>query len=104
MRKEQQLYLFADRTSTAEMRSNQIRLYFSSIAYMLVNALRQFGLSGTEMARAQCHTIREKLFKIGGQIKVSVRKVWLALAECYPYKALFAQVYENLKRMPQFFF
>jgi len=69
--KEQQLYLFADRTSTSEIRSNQIRLYFSSIAYVLMSALRRLGLKDTSMARAQCHTIREKLFKIAAKLVTS---------------------------------
>ncbi|HEY7616403.1 MAG TPA: IS1380 family transposase, partial [Terriglobales bacterium] len=69
--KEQQLALFADRTSTAFLRSNQLRLYFSSIAYCLLQALRRLGLRGTEMAKAQCQTIRLKLLKIGAQIRVT---------------------------------
>jgi hypothetical protein len=70
--KEQQLGLFADRTSTAWMRSNQLRLYFSSFAYILMQRLRQLGLKGTELAQAQCETIRLKLFKIGAQVAVTV--------------------------------
>ncbi len=61
--KEQQLYLFADRTSSATMRANQLRLWFSSVAYVLMNELRHVALAGTELARAQCHTIRLKLLK-----------------------------------------
>ena len=95
--KEQQLYLFADRTSTAKMRSNQLRLYFSSIAYSLIQALRRLGLKGTQLAKAQCHTIRLKLLKIGAQIRVTVRKVWVSWAEGYPYAELFAQVHGNLR-------
>jgi hypothetical protein len=98
--KEQQLWLFADRTSAGRMRANQLRLYFSSIAYLLVQALRRLGLQGTEMAAAQCHTIRLKLFKVGAQVKVSVRKVWVSLAGGYPYVDLFTQVYENLLTVP----
>ena len=94
--KEQQLYLFADRTSTATIRANQIRLYFSSIAYMLMSALRRLGLKGTEMAKSQCHTIRLKLLKIGAQIKITVRNVWISLSEGYPYKDLFNRVHTNL--------
>jgi hypothetical protein len=95
--KEQQLYLFADRTSTAKMRSNQLRLYFSSIAYSMIQALRRIGLKGTQLAKAQCHTIRLKLLKIGAQIRVTVRKVWVSWAEGYPYAELFAQVHGNLR-------
>jgi len=94
--KEQQLALFADRTSTELMRSNQLRLYFSTFAYQLMQGLRRLGLRGTEMAQAQCQTIRLKLLKIGAQIRISVRRVSLALAAGYPFRAIFAQVYTNL--------
>ena len=97
--KEQQLYLFADRTSAATMRANQLRLWFSSVAYTLINALRRLGLKRTKLAKAQCDTIRLKLLKIGAQIKVTVRKVWVSLSESYPYQQLFKQVYENLRRL-----
>jgi hypothetical protein len=70
---------FADRTSAATMRANQLRLWFSSVAYTLLNALRRLGLKGTEPAKARCDTIRLKLLKIGAQIKVTVRKVWVCL-------------------------
>lgn len=95
--KEQQLFLFADRTSTGKMRANQLRLYFSSAAYMLMHALRRLGLKGTEMATAQCNTIRLKLLKVGAQIKTTVRKVWVSLAGGYPYADLFNQVFRNLQ-------
>jgi hypothetical protein len=98
--KEQQLWLFADRTSAGKMRANQLRLYFSSVAYMLMHALRRLGLQGTQMAKAQCHTIRLKLLKIGAQIKITVRKVWISLAGGYPYIELFHQVYRNLRAQP----
>jgi len=97
--KEQPLYLFADRTSAATMRANQLRLWFSSAAYSLMNALRRLGLKETKLAKAQCNTIRLKLLKIGAQIKVTVRKVWVSLPESYPYHQLFEQVYENLKQL-----
>jgi hypothetical protein len=98
--KEQQLALFADRTSTSSMRSNQLRLYFSSFAYILVHALRRLGLQGTELAKAQCDTIRLKLFKIGAQIRLSVRKVWISFSESYPYFNLFQQVLLRLQQIP----
>ena len=98
--KEQQLMLFADRTSTRKMHSNQVRLYFSSIAYVLVQALRRLGLAGTEMAKAQCDTIRLKLFKIGARIRITVRKVWIAYAGGYPYKGLFAHILMNIMKIP----
>jgi hypothetical protein len=98
--KEQQLDLFADRTSARTLRANQLRLYFASFAYVLMCALRRLGLEGTDMARAQCGTIRLKLLKIGARITISVRKVWLSLSEGYPYVELFHQVYRNLQLRP----
>ena len=95
--KEQQLDLFADRTSTGKMWSNQLRLYFSSIAYVLLQTLRRTALAGTELAKAQCGTIRLKLLKIGAQIRVTVRKIWISLAEGYPHAALFARVLAALE-------
>jgi hypothetical protein len=94
--KEQQLYLFADRTSCATMRANQTRLWFSSVAYTLLEALRRMGLKGTALAQATCQTIRLKLLKIGAQIQVTVRKIWVRLSQSYPYQALFRQIDENL--------
>ena len=96
--KEQQLCLFADRTSSTAMRANELRLWFSSVAYTLMTALQRLGLQGTELAPAQCDTIRLKLLKIGARIRVTVRKVWVSLAESFPYRALFQRVYENLIR------
>ena len=98
--KEQQLMLFADRTSTSNMHSNQVRLYFSSLAYVLVQSLRRLGLVDTEMAKAQCDTIRLKLFKIGARIRVTVRKVWVSFAEGYPYKKIFTEVMNNMDKIP----
>jgi len=97
---KEQLMLFSDRTSTHYLRSNQLRLYFSSIAYVLLQMLRRLGLEGTELAKAQCTTIRLKLLKIGALIRITVRKVWVSLAGGYPYVALFQQVYEKLCALP----
>ncbi len=97
---KEQLMLFADRTSTAYLRSNQIRLYFSSVAYLLMQALRRLGLQGTELAKAQCTTLRLKLLKIGALIRITVRKVWVSLAGGYPYQDLFRQVYAQLQTVP----
>jgi Transposase DDE domain group 1 len=94
--KEQQLWLFADRTSCATMRANQLRLWFSSVAYTLMQALRRLGLKGTKLAKAQCGTIRVKLLKIGARIRVTVRKIWVSFSESYPYQQLFREVYGNL--------
>jgi hypothetical protein len=90
--------LFADRTSTAGLRSNQVRLYFSSVAYLLIQALRR--LRGTELAQAQCATIRLKLLKLGAQIRVAVRRVWISLASGYAYARLLAHVYAPLRALP----
>jgi len=95
--KEQQLWLFADRTSAGKMKANQLRLYFSSVAYMLMQALRRLGLKGTQMAAAQCNTIRLKLLKVGAQVKITVRKVWICLAGGYPYADLFYQIFRNIQ-------
>ena len=97
---KEQLMLFSDRTSTHYLRSNQLRLYFSSIAYVLLQMLRRLGLAGTELAQAQCSSIRLKLLKIGALIRITVRKVWVSLAGGYPYVALFQQVYEKLCAVP----
>ena len=94
--KEQQLCLFADRTSAATMRANEVRLWFSSVAYTLMTALRRLGLKDTDLANARCDTIRLKLLKIGAKILVTVRKVWVSLTEGCPYRRIFAQVYQNL--------
>jgi hypothetical protein len=87
--KEQQLYLFADRTSTASMRANQLRLWFSSVAYVLMHQLRLVAF-GPEFARAQCHSIRAKVLKIGARVVVSTRRVVVHLASGYPYQDHFA--------------
>ena len=94
--KEQQLYLFADRTSCQMLRANQLRLWFSSVAYTLLQALRKFALPETPLAQARCDTIRLKLLKIGALVRVSVRRVTFALASGYPHQATFAQVWANL--------
>ena len=98
--KEQQLDMFADRTSTARMHANQLRLYFASFAYVLMQTLRRVGLAGTELAKAQCGTIRDKVLKVGAQVRVSVRRVWLSFAETWPRAALLGVVLANLRTMP----
>jgi hypothetical protein len=97
---KEQLMLFSDRTSTAYLRSNQLRLYFSSVAYVLLQMLRRLGLEGTELAKAQCATIRLKLLKIGALIRITVRKVWVSLASGYPYAELFRQIHAKLSALP----
>jgi hypothetical protein len=97
--KEQQLYLFSDRTSTHYLRSNQLRLYLSSMAYVLLETLRRVGLKGTEMEHAQCNTIRLRLLKIGALVRISVRRIALSLAGGYPYQHIFAMVHGNLQKL-----
>ena len=98
--KEQQLDLFADRTSAHTMRANQLRLYFSSFAYVLMHALRRLGTQGTQFARAQCSTLRLKLLKVGARMKITARRVWLSFSQAYPYAKAFTQVLANLQRKP----
>jgi hypothetical protein len=97
--KEQQLFLFAYRTSCATMRANQVRLLLSAVAYVVMRALRQFGLAETELAPAQVDTIRLKLLKVGAVIRITVRRVWVALSEAYPFRDLFVRVVGNLRRL-----
>ena len=96
--KEQQLDLFATRTSGHLMRVNQIRLWLSSVAYSLIEALRRLGLEGTALANAYCGTIRLRLLKIGARVRVTVRKVWVSLASSHPAEKLFAHAYYRLLR------
>ena len=98
--KEQQMGLFADRTSTGTMRGNQLRLYFSSIAYILMHDLRRLALKGTELEKAQCTSIRLKVLKIGAQVHVTVRRVWIRMAAGYPYQEVFQQAFDNLQQIP----
>jgi hypothetical protein len=94
---KEQFSLFADRVSSETMRANQIRMYFSAIAYILVCGLRRLGLQGTELAQAQASTIRARLLKIGARVRVSVRRIYLSMAASYPWQALFAQVQAQLR-------
>ncbi len=98
---KEQLMLFADRTSTAFLRSNQNRLYFSSLAYLLMEALRRLGLKATDLAQAQAATIRLNLLKVGALIRITVRKVWVSLAGGYPYTELFVRTYAALRALPR---
>jgi hypothetical protein len=96
--KEQQLDFFADRTSAHTMRANQLRLWFASVAYVLVNLLRRFGLHGTELERAQSGTIRLKLLKVGAMVRISVRRVVLSLSAAAPVRAIFARIAQLLEQ------
>ena len=94
--KECQIDLFADRTSTATMKANQLRLWFASMAYVLLDSLRRIGLQTTDLADATCGTIRRKLFKIGALVTISVRRIKLAMASGCPYKAIFGSAHRAL--------
>ncbi len=98
--KEQQLDLFADRTSAHTLRANQLRLWFASVAYVLLNLLRHFGLKGTELERAQAGTLRLKLLKVAAIVRVSVRRVVLSLSAAAPVRDLFARIAEQLLTVP----
>ena len=94
---KEQLSLFADRMSAETMRANQLRLYLSAAAYVLVETLRRLALTGTTMARAQAQTIRLRLLKIGAQIRGSVRRVRLSLSSGYPWQKLFVHAWAALR-------
>jgi hypothetical protein len=94
--KECQMDLFADRTSTATLQANQLRLWMASMAYVLVESVRRLALSTTSLAQATCGTIRRKLFKIGALVTISVRRIKIACATAYPYKHVFADAYTAL--------
>ena len=96
--KEQQLDLFADRTSTATMRANQLRLYFSAFAGILLQTVRSVGLAGTALSRAQYGTIRARLLKVACQLRLSVRRVRLSLSSVHPRQDLFGHVALALRR------
>lgn len=95
--KEQQLGLFADRTSTHTLRGNQLRLWLSSIAYLILHDLRRLALCGTALGRAQVSTIRCRLLKIGAVVKVSVRRVYVSLSSVFPLQELFARILANIR-------
>jgi Transposase DDE domain group 1 len=94
--KECQLDLFADRTSAKTMRANQLRLWFAAMAYVLLSALRRIALKHTQFAQATCGTIRLKLLKIGALVRVSVRRIKVAMASGYPYRNEFALAHLRL--------
>jgi Transposase DDE domain group 1 len=99
--KEHQLDLFCDRTSTHDFESNQLRVWFSSFAYVLMQALRYHTLDQTEWAQVQCGTMRLKLLKVAAQIRVSVRRVLIAFSSAWAGQAIFAQVYQRLQQLPR---
>jgi hypothetical protein len=94
--KECQLDLFADRTSAETMRANQLRLWFASLAYVLLCALRRIGLAETQFAAATCGTIPLKLLKLGALVRISVRRIKVAMASACPYRHQFAAAHAAL--------
>ena len=94
---KEQMCLFADRLSTDEMRGNQLRLYFSALAYTLVEALRRLALNGTDWAQAQVDTIRRKLFKIGAIVRLSVRRIVFLMSSAYPWKDIYTRAHHALR-------
>lgn len=94
---KEQLSLFSERMSAQTLRANQLRLYFSSLAYTLMLGLRRLGLAGTRWAQAQTETIRRRLLKIGVRVQVTARRVWLSLAEGWPGRELFEAVWRALR-------
>jgi hypothetical protein len=98
--KEQQLELFSDRTSTHTFQGNQLRLWFSSLAYVLMHNLRQFCLATTELAQAQVGSIRTKLLKLGARVLISVRRILIAISTGCPYQDVFATAYARLQSLP----
>jgi hypothetical protein len=94
---KEQMLLFADRMSAETMRANQLRLYLSAAAYVLIETLRRLALKGTEMAQAQVNTIRLRLLKIGAQIRFTARRVWVSMASACPYRVVFAHAWAALR-------
>jgi hypothetical protein len=97
--KEQKLDLASGRTSTAALRSNQLRLWWSAVAYVLVSGLRRLGLAGTSLARAQCGSLRQRLLKIGAWVQVSAERVRVSLSEAFALPGVFARAYAALSRL-----
>jgi hypothetical protein len=94
---KEQFSLFADRASAEAMRANQLRMYLSAMAYVLVCGLRRLGLQTTELATAQAETIRARLLKIGARVRVSVRRILLSMAAGHPWAKVFAQAHAQLR-------
>jgi DDE family transposase len=94
---KEQLSLFADRMSAESLRANQLRLYFSSLAYVLMQALRRLALAGTQWAHAQVQTIRLRLLKIAAEVRLSARRIWVSFSNAYPWKEMFAAAWVALR-------
>ncbi len=98
--KECQLDLYADRTLAATMRANQLRLWFASLAYVLIEAVRRLGLQNTQLAKATVGSIRLKLLKLGAIVTVSARRIKIAIASACPTKEVFALAHARLRSTP----
>jgi hypothetical protein len=98
--KEQQLELFSDRTSTHSFEGNQLRLWFSAVAYILMQTFRQQCLAKTSLAKAQVGTIRTLLLKLGARVVVSVRRVLISISSSCPYQDIFALAYQRIQALP----
>jgi hypothetical protein len=94
---KEQLTLFAERVSAETMRANQLRVYLAAMAYVLLQGLRRLGLQGTELARAQATTIRLRLLKVGAQIRITARKVWVSMASSFALQAVLAHAWRQLR-------
>ena len=94
---KEQYSLFAGRVSAATLRANQLRLYLSAAAYVLLSAFRRLALSGTAWARSQCETIRLHLLRLGAQVRITARKVWVSIASSCPHWRLFEHAYFQLR-------
>jgi hypothetical protein len=94
---KEQYSLFAGRVSAATLRANQLRLYLSAAAYILLSGLRRLALAGTAWARSQCQTIRLQLLRVGAQVRISARKVWVSMANSYPHWRTFQHAYIQLR-------
>ena len=92
--------LFADRTPSSRMQANKMRLYFSAFSYVIMETLRRPGRAGTKLARAQSWTLRVRLLKIGAQVRITTRIVWLSFSESYPYAVLLHTVLAQVQALP----
>ncbi len=95
---KEQLSLFSDRLSTETMRANQLRLYFSSLAYVLLSALRRLALRGSEWAEAQVGTLRLRLLTIAAQVRVTARRIWVSYSSAFAWRTQFEAAFAALRR------
>jgi len=96
---KEQLQLFADRMSVHVKRANQLRMWFSTVAYIILAHLRRFALTGTTLARAEAATIRLRLLKIGARVTISARRIYFSMASAFPLQQVFAAAHRNLLRI-----